>query len=147
MFLEISAFEEFYASPLGAATSVAIRTGLSEVWPESRDQHGLGIGYAFPYLEIFGNEAASAAAITPARLGVRAWGQGKGNCTAMAGLQALPLANAAYDRILMIHALDFTRDRELFLESASAAIVCLDPDTVAALCLEVEVGVGPQLVS
>jgi SAM-dependent methyltransferase len=122
MFLEISAFDDFYTSLLGTATSTAIKTGLKEVWPDLRGQHCLGIGYAFPYLEIFGNEAASTAAITPARLGPREWGHGGGNCTALASLQALPLANAAYDRILMIHALDFTRDKEAFLEEVSRVL-------------------------
>ena len=116
MFLDISAFDEFYASPLGRATSVAIETGLKELWPSLRGQHCLGVGYPFPCLELFQNGTASEAAITPARLGARAWGDDERNCTAMASLQSLPLASAAYDRIFMMHALDFTRDRDAFLK-------------------------------
>ena len=137
MFLDISAFDEFYGSVLGKATSVTIRAGLKEVWPELRGQHCLGIGYAFPYLDIFGNEAASTAAITPSRLGVREWEHGKGNCTALASLRSLPLANAAYDRILIIHALDFTRDKETFLEEVSRS---LSPSGELALVVANRVG-------
>ena len=137
MFLDISAFDDFYASPLGTATSIAIRNGLKEAWPELHGQHCLGIGYAFPYLEIFGSKTASAAAITPARLGAREWGHGKGNCTALARLQMLPLANAAYDRILMIHTLDFTSDKEAFLDEVSRV---LSPSGEIALMVSNRVG-------
>lgn len=138
MFLDISAFDEFYAGPLGTATSVAINSELRQLWPQLRDLHCLGIGYPFPFLGVLRNDTASAAAITPSRLGAREWGHGKGNCTAMASLRSLPLANAAYDRILMIHALDFTRDREVFLDevtrilSPSGQIAMVVPNRVGA---------------
>lgn len=116
MFLDVAAFKDYYSSALGAATCATINKAIQEVWPDLSGQHCLCVGFPLPFLDLFDAGAASAAAIMPARMGVIGLARKGGNCTVLASLKELPLASAAYDRVLVVHALDFTRDKRAFLE-------------------------------
>ena len=102
----------FYASPVGRMARDMIGRKLVEAWEGARGLDMLGIGFAAPYLEIFGEETRRTVAAMPAAQGVTAWPQDRRNLACLAGEGALPFPNALFDRVLLIHALEESDDPE-----------------------------------
>lgn len=97
---------EFYASPLGKVARVMVSRKVNEAWGECADLDVLALGYATPFLETLGGRPRRTIAIMPAGQGVEAWPAGMANRACLADEAALPLANALFDRILAVHALE-----------------------------------------
>ncbi|MDP1630909.1 MAG: methyltransferase domain-containing protein [Caulobacter sp.] len=96
----------FYASPRGRAAREMVGRKVAETWGDPRGLDLLGIGYATPYLEAFRDRARRAVAVMPATQGVEVWPVGGRNLACLADEAALPLANALFDRVLCVHALE-----------------------------------------
>eukprot|EP01030_Chromulinospumella_sphaerica_P016483 gene16483-16298_t len=105
----------FYASPRGGAAREMLGRKVVEAWGDAAGLDVLGLGYATPYLDPLRPKARRVIAAMPAQQGVEVWPGGRGNLTVLADEFALPLANALFDRILCVHALEES-------ESASALL-------------------------
>src|SRR5262249_1303760 len=79
-----------------------------QIWPNVAGQRVLGLGFSTPYLRSFLPEAERTAACMPAPQGVTWWPREGPNRTCLAEENALPLPDQAFDRILLMHALQNT---------------------------------------
>ena len=96
----------FYASPRGAAAREMLGRKVLEAWGDCSGLDVLGLGYATPFLDPLRPRARRVIAAMSAAQGVEVWRGGRGNLTVLADEFALPLANALFDRILCVHALE-----------------------------------------
>ncbi|MFZ5668620.1 MAG: class I SAM-dependent methyltransferase [Pseudomonadota bacterium] len=100
----------FYASARGRATREMVGRKVAEAWGDVRGLDLLGVGYATPYLEPLRERARRAVAVMPAAQGVEVWPAGGRNLACLGDEGALPLANALFDRVLCVHALEESDD-------------------------------------
>lgn len=100
----------FYASPLGKAAREMVGRKVGEAWGNVGGLDLLGLGYATPYLEALRPGTRRTVAAMPAAQGVEVWPGQPGNLACLADEFALPLANALFDRILCVHALEESDD-------------------------------------
>lgn len=97
---------DFYNTQLGQVASGVIRGRIRAMWPNLKGHSVLGLGYAVPYLQPFRGEAARVVAAMPAPQGVLHWPGDGPSLTALTGEFELPFADLAFDRVLLIHALE-----------------------------------------
>jgi len=98
--------EQFYASPLGEAARDMAARRLSSLWPDLAGSNVLGFGYAWPYLAPYEAGTNRLVLAMPEGQGAIAHQGKRGVATVLAQGQALPFSNAAFDRILAIHAIE-----------------------------------------
>ena len=103
---DILTLREFYAGKLGAAAREMVTRKLIEAWGGLHGLDVLGLGYATPFLDGISTGARRSVAAMPAAQGVEAWPAGERNRAALADEAALPFANALFDRVLAVHALE-----------------------------------------
>jgi SAM-dependent methyltransferase len=99
---------DFYAGRLGQVAMSMIRRRIRMVWPDVSSQRVLGLGYAAPYLRPFLAEAERVAAMMPASQGVLPWPAEGPYRVALADEGELPLADYSIDRVLLLHAVEFS---------------------------------------
>jgi SAM-dependent methyltransferase len=97
---------DFYATPLGRVARRLIGRRLRLMWPDVRGFNLLGLGYATPFLGAFRDEAARVVALAPAPQGVLHWPTEGGGLSALVDENGLPLPDRAFDRVLVVHALE-----------------------------------------
>lgn len=100
----------FYSQGLGTVARRFIGRGVRARWA---DLHGLrlaGLGYATPYLGLFREEAERCLAFMPATQGVIKWPTSRPALAALVEENELPLADAALDRVMLVHALEMADD-------------------------------------
>lgn len=107
---DVLQLREFYASPLGEAARQMIGRKVAEAWGETTGLDILGLGYATPFVGFFRPVARRVVAAMPAQQGVEVWPVGEKNLTCLTGEDNLPFANALFDRILAVHALEESPD-------------------------------------
>jgi SAM-dependent methyltransferase len=107
---------EFYATPLGRVARRMVSRKVSEAWGDTRGLDLLALGYATPFLDILGFEARRAVAVMPAAQGVESWPAGQKNRACLVDEAALPLPNALFDRVLVVHALEESHNPLTVLE-------------------------------
>ena len=100
----------FYASPLGRAAREMLGRKVEEAWGDARGLDVLGLGYATPFLDKARTQARRVVAAMPATQGVEVWPTGGANATTLVEETSLPFANAMFDRILAVHALEEADD-------------------------------------
>ena len=105
MQLDASELSDFYESAIGRAAQRLISGRIREFWPHCRDLRVLGYGFSPPYLGPFLAEAERVIACMPARTGVMAW-PGERQLAVLSDEDALPFADAVFDRILVVHGLE-----------------------------------------
>jgi SAM-dependent methyltransferase len=115
----------FYASPLGRAAREMLGRKVVEAWGDARGLDVLGLGYATPFLDKARPQARRVVAAMPAAQGVEVWPNGGANAATLVEETGLPFANAMFDRILAVHALEEADDpaavlRELWRVMAPA---------------------------
>ena len=103
---DVLELRQFYATPLGAAAREMIGRKVAEAWGDPRGLDLLGVGYATPYLEGRSLSARRTVAVMPAAQGVEVWPADGRNLACLAHEHALPFANALFDRVLLVHALE-----------------------------------------
>ena len=106
---DVIELRRFYAAPLGRAAREMIGRKVSEAWGDARGLDIMGLGYATPFLDAF-PAARRAVAVMPAGQGVEAWPVAGRNLACLADETALPLPNAMFDRILVVHGLEEADD-------------------------------------
>ncbi|MDP3659332.1 methyltransferase domain-containing protein [Phenylobacterium sp.] len=107
---DVLELREFYASPLGRAARDMVGRKVVEVWGDAHGLDVLALGYATPFVGALRPAARRVTAAMPAQQGVELWPAGEPNLTCLADEDALPFANALFDRILCVHALEESPD-------------------------------------
>lgn len=107
---DVLELREFYASPLGEAARQMVGRKVAEAWGDTHGLDILGLGYATPFVGFFRPGARRVVAAMPAQQGVEVWPAGERNLACLAGEDSLPFANALFDRILAVHALEESPD-------------------------------------
>ena len=107
MWNDVVDLRDFYATPLGQAARHFIGQQARSLWPDLRGRRLLGFGYATPYLGAFRAEALCTIAAMPAGQGALPWPLGTRGLTLLADETQLPFPERSFDRILLIHALEF----------------------------------------
>jgi SAM-dependent methyltransferase len=106
---DVLVLREFYATALGRAARAIVARKLAEAWGQASGLDLMGLGYAAPYLGAFARARRTIAAM-PAAQGVEVWPVGDRNLAVLGDEYALPFANALFDRVLVIHALEEADD-------------------------------------
>ena len=110
--MDVVDLRDFYASDIGQVSRRMIRKRLRKLWPDVKGMRVMGLGYATPYLGLFRHEAERTLAFMPSLQGVLHWplnGDDKnGNLTALIDSAEIPLPDNSIDRLLVVHALEFS---------------------------------------
>lgn len=106
MYLDVVDLRAFYADRLGGIARRLIGVRLAKHWPSLAGEQVLGIGYATPYLADLADAAARTIAFMPAGQGVVNWPPEGPNAAALVGYEELPLPDAVFDRVLVVHGLE-----------------------------------------
>ena len=99
---------DFYAGRLGQVAARMIRRRIRLVWPDVSSSRVLGFGYPSPYLRPFLAEAERVAAMMPSSQGVLPWPAEGPYRVALAEADELPLEDYSVDRVLLVHAVEFS---------------------------------------
>lgn len=117
MQVDILDLRDFYARKLGSLTRDHLQLALARHWPDAKGLDVAGIGFASPYLGRYAEAAARLACFMPAAQGCLNWPPDGPNACVLVDEDALPLGNATLDRVLLVHALEFSPDpRHLLAE-------------------------------
>src|SRR4051812_212885 len=96
---DVLELRRFYASDLGRAARAMVGRKVLEAWGDARGLDALARGYATPFVPPRHPAARRVVAAMPAQQGVEIWPAGGRNLATLAGEDALPFANALFDRI------------------------------------------------
>ena len=110
MSLDVVDLRNFYGHRLGTVARHFVSRGIRKRWTNAAGLRVLGIGYATPYLGLFREEAERCLAFMPAAQGVVKWPTMRPALSALVEELALPLPDAAVDRVLLVHALEMSHD-------------------------------------
>ncbi len=108
----------FYQTRLGHVARRQIRQLVRATWPAISEEIVLGLGYAAPFLGLLREEAERLIAIMPPGQGVLPWPEAAPRKVALADEAELPLPDSTVDRILMIHALEYSEQVQPMLAEA-----------------------------
>ncbi len=118
MHTDIVDLRQFYHTRLGALAQRSITMALASVWTALPSERLMGLGFAVPYLDRFRADTDRALAFMPAAQGAVNWPPHEASATALVFDEELPLPDAALDRILMVHALEYVENpRETLMEA------------------------------
>jgi SAM-dependent methyltransferase len=106
---DVLELRQFYASDLGRAARAMVARKVAEAWGDGHGLDVLGLGYATPFLAGL-EQARRVIAAMPAQQGVEVWPNGAHNLATLVAEDALPFANALFDRILAVHAIEESPD-------------------------------------
>lgn len=108
--------ERFYASPLGSAAARILSTKLTDLWGDANNLSLLGLGYALPVLDAFGDHPGRSVAAVPFDHGPVKWDPtGRGNAAVSVGDLRLPFPDGMFDRVIVLHGLEETGDPRAYL--------------------------------
>lgn len=119
MYFDFSEISAFYKSPVGQRAFRRISPLIAKTLDLSSRHHMMGFGFTRPYLNMLeaNFHPLSLAEFSPARMGIATWMGEQGNRSALVSGKHLPLKDESYDRILLVHALEFSRNaRQLLRE-------------------------------
>ncbi|MGY8993333.1 MAG: class I SAM-dependent methyltransferase [Rhodospirillales bacterium] len=109
MWINAVSLREFYTTGQGRVARLMIRRGIRTIWPDVTGQSVLGMGYATPYLGMFRDKAERVLSAMPAPQGVLHWPSREGlSLTALTEEVELPFPDLSIDRLLLVHAVEFT---------------------------------------
>ena len=107
---DVLELRQFYASDLGRAARAMVGRKVAEAWGDAHGQDVLALGYATPFIARLEGAAGRVVAAMPAQQGVEVWPGGARNLSTLVAEDALPFANALFDRILIVHGLEESPD-------------------------------------
>ena len=108
--MDVVDLRNFYAQRLGVVARRFVGRGIRTRFTDTRGMRVLGVGYPTPYLGLFRGEAERCLAFMPAVQGVLKWPTDRPSLAALVDELELPLADAAVDRVLLVHALEMAQD-------------------------------------
>ncbi len=115
MSIDVVDLRSFYGQRLGTVARRFVSRGIRRRWSDTAGQRLLGIGYATPYLGLFREEAERCLAYRPAAQGVVTWPTTRPALSALVDEFDLPLPDSTVDRVLLVHALEMSRDATALL--------------------------------
>src|SRR5215217_5792410 len=118
MTIDVIDLRDFYSQRLGIVARQLINRGIRARWPDAAGQRVLGLGYPTPYLGLFREDSERCLAFMPAAQGVLKWPTARPALATLIDEFAMPLPDAAVDRILLVHALEMSDDPERLLREA-----------------------------
>lgn len=99
--------QQFYATPLGRMVSRVTLAKLCAAWESVAGLDVLGLGFATPFLEGLPGQPRRCLAAMPETQGALVWPPPPSkNCTVLVDEARLPLQDAVFDRVLLVHALE-----------------------------------------
>ncbi|HPE47283.1 MAG TPA: methyltransferase domain-containing protein [Hyphomonas sp.] len=99
--------ERFYAAPLGQAVSRVLAGKMTDIWGDARGLSVLGLGFAIPILDAFGQAPSRIVAGVPFEHGPVVWDySGRGNATVSIGDERMPFPDGMFDRVIVLHGLE-----------------------------------------
>lgn len=108
--------ERFYHSPRGETAEAMIWRRISVLWPDMSGQDVLGLGFAAPILDRFGDAPRRSVAFMPGAQGAIIWpGGGAASRTALGDECRLPFPDSLFDRVVLMHALEEVESIPAFL--------------------------------
>lgn len=108
--MDVIDLRDFYSQHLGIVARRLINRGIRARWPSAKGLRVLGVGYPTPYLGLFREDSERCIAFMPAAQGVLKWPTARPTLASLVDEYALPLPDAAVDRILLVHALEMSDD-------------------------------------
>ncbi|MCL6229109.1 class I SAM-dependent methyltransferase [Bartonella bilalgolemii] len=108
--LDIITLKDFYTSTLGMRVQTTVCDQLNIFWPDLIDKRVMGLGYALPYLSVLRKRAKQCYAFMPASQGASPWPYLDKVATALVFEEELPLPDASIDCVLLVHALEYTKN-------------------------------------
>jgi SAM-dependent methyltransferase len=112
---DVLELRQFYASDLGRAARAMVGRKVIEAWGDARGLDVLALGYATPFVSAARTAARRVVGAMPAQQGVELWPAGEDNLTTLVDEEALPFANALFDRVLVVHGIEESPDPTAFL--------------------------------
>jgi len=103
---DIVDLREFYLSSLGRTARRLLRTRLRSLWQNVRGEQILALGYVTPILRPLFEQAGVTIAGMPAAQGVAYWPREGPNVSCLIDIDNLPFADEAFDRVILMHALE-----------------------------------------
>jgi len=113
---DVLELRQFYATSLGRVAREMIGRKVEEAWGDAAGLDVLAVGYGTPFLESRRGIARRTLAVMPAAQGVEFWPVEGPNLACLADDAALPFANALFDRVLLVHALEESDDPSALLK-------------------------------
>ncbi len=118
MWTDVVDLRDFYATSPGRMARRLVNRRIRAIWPDLTGQRLLGLGYPVPYLGAFQDEAERTLAVMPALQGVLHWPQSGPNQVALADEAELPFPDQSLDRVMLIHAVEFSEQVRPMLREA-----------------------------
>ena len=120
MVIDPHATSAFYATGQGAVVARLLRARLLRLCPPRPGLAVLGIGHPFPYLLPYLNttDRPGCVAVTLAQAGPAAWPSDVAGRSCLAEEDALPFADLAFDRVLIVHGLEGAENARRLLREA-----------------------------
>ncbi|HAE28364.1 MULTISPECIES: class I SAM-dependent methyltransferase [Hyphomonas] len=108
--------ERFYSASLGQAAARVLSGKLTDLWGEARGLSLLGLGFAIPVLDAFGEAPSRIVAAVPHEHGPVKWDySGRGNASVGVGDDRLPFPDGMFDRVIVLHGLEETGNPRTYL--------------------------------
>lgn len=107
MYVDVLKLKDWYHSSTGHTVRRMVQGYLDELWPDLAGLSVLVVGYGLPYIDLW-QKQAEISVLMPARMGVIHWPEGEKNITCMAWENQMPFAGSEFDRILVVHGMEFT---------------------------------------
>jgi SAM-dependent methyltransferase len=98
----------YYAGEAGIRVAARVQQVLAPLLAGRTQDRVLGLGYCGPYLQTIAGKVERIILAHPALQGYEAWPPGKPNCVAQVDDKSLPFADALFDQVVAIHALEFS---------------------------------------
>lgn len=118
MQLDVVDLLDFYRTPLGQAAADVLSRQLSVMWPDTRQDRVLGLGFPTPFLGPFVPASDRVFAFMPAGQGTFAWPKDGNRSAVLVDETAMPLPDASIDRLLVVHTLEMVNDPLATLQEA-----------------------------
>lgn len=106
----------FYTSRLGRIVRRVMQERIQAFWPDVHGLRVMGYGYSVPYMRMFMDGAERVFNVMPSYMGVHPWPHDGKNLVCLADETQMPLETSSVDRILLIHALEFSEQMPATLQ-------------------------------
>jgi len=103
-------FRDFYAGAQGRAVRAMLSAHITRDLGETEGLRLLGLGHAAPYLEAAAARAGMAVILSNPQSGPAPWPVGGPGCAVVGDETELPFPDRAFDRVLLVHALEWTEN-------------------------------------